>query len=289
MRAVGAGPRRIRLLSRGGQSATLSHQTDKAFHLVEQDLALPPAADIRLLARVAAILRIVAAERQSRRLSDIAEATGLSKATTHRLLAGLCAEELLEKSGEDGSYRLGPLACRIGAAASGPQALRARARPVLARIAQATGETALMFQLAPTGAAAICIEQIESAHGLRLVAEIGSRMPLHAGGGPRAILAHLPKEEVSAVLAPLPAAAARRVRGLISETLASGYAISFQETNDGVSGIGVPFFDARRRVLGSVALVGPLSRVDNARLLELAPLLMEAAAEITAMQEGIAR
>ena len=104
---------------------------------MEQDLALPPAADIRLLARVAAILRIVAAERQSRRLSDIAEATGLSKATTHRLLAGLCAEELLEKSAEDGSYRLGPLACRIGASASGPQALRARARPVLAQIGRA--------------------------------------------------------------------------------------------------------------------------------------------------------
>lgn len=253
---------------------------------MEQNLAQPPAADIRLLARVAAILRVVAAEPQGRRLSDVADATLLSKATAHRLLAGLCAEELLEKSADDGTYRLGPLACRIGAAAAGPQALRQRARPVLARIGSLTGETALMFQRAPAGAAAICIEQIESVHGLRLVAEIGSRMPLHAGGGPRAILAHLPKEEVAAALAPLPASAARRVRSLLSQTLANGYAISFQETNDGVSGIGVPFFDSQRRVLGSVALVGPLSRMDNARLLELAPLLMEAAAEITAMQEG---
>lgn len=279
----------ISLLFNASRGLRMFHRTDCEFYLVEQDLAPAPSADIRLVARVAAILRVVAAERPGRRLSGIADATGLSKATTHRLLAGLCAEELLEKSGDDGGYRLGPLACRIGAAASGSQALRLRARPVLARIAGITGETALMFQQAPTGAAALCIEQIESAHGLRLVAEIGSRMPLHAGGGPRAILAHLPVEEVSAALAHLPAATARRVRSLISETLASGYAISFQETNDGVSGIGVPFFDARRRVLGSLALVGPMSRMDNARLLELAPLLMEAAAEITAMQEGSTR
>ena len=259
------------------------------FRLVETVLDDPPpaaAGDLRLLSRAAAILRLFTAGRPALRLSEVADAAALSRATTHRLLAGLCAEALLEKSRVDGSYRLGSLASELGAVALGAPTLRLRAQPVLARLAEETGETALMFQRQPGQAQATCIAQIESSHGLRLVAEIGAKLPLHAGGGPRAILAFLPPPEIAAVLAPLPDAAARRVAAQLAETRASGTAISFEETNDGVSGIGAPCFDARGQVLGSVALVGPLFRMDQARLLGLAPLLLAAAAEITAMQES---
>ncbi len=251
------------------------------------DLPAPaPAGDLRLLARAAAILRLFTAERPALRLSEVADAAALSRATTHRLLAGLCVEALLEKSATDGTYRLGSLASELGAAALGAPTLRLRAHPVLARIASETGETALMFQREPGQAVATCIAQIESSHGLRLVTDIGARLPLHAGGGPRAILAFLPAAQIAAVLAPLAAATAGRVRAQLAETRASGTAISFEETNDGVSGIGAPCFDSRGQVLGSIALVGPLFRMQQARLLGLAPLLLAAAAEITALQES---
>ena len=235
--------------------------------------------DVRLLARAGAILRLFAGHQQAWRLVEIAAAVGLAKGTAHRVLKSLCAEGILQKS-PDASYRLGPLVRQLAARAFGPEALRTLARPLLRQLATRTNETTLMFQLASSGDAAICIEQIESAHGLRLVADVGARLPLHAGGASRAILAFLEDEDVDALLCKLPKAAAAVLREQIAQTRRLGYALSFQETNEGVSGIAAPLFDPMRRVIGSVAIVGPITRMGEARLLDFAPDLMAAAAAI---------
>ena len=237
------------------------------------------ASDIRLLARLASVLRLFSGPRQSWRLVDIVAVAGLSKATVHRLLRNLCAEELLQRA-EDGSYHLGPLACALGARAAGPAAMRARGTAVLRRLVALTGETAVMFQLSPAGNAVTCIEQIESPHGLRLVATVGERLPLHVGGASRAILAFMPEDQIAAALAALQPGEAARVRRQLAQTRAEGYTLSFQETNDGVGGIAAPVLDPAGQVIGSIAAVGPISRMDWDRMTGFAPAVMDAAAEI---------
>ena len=250
---------------------------DQQFHLVEPEAR--GGSDIRILARLSAVLRLFVAGPPTRRLLDIAAATGLSKATAHRLVTGLCNEDLLQRT-EDGGYVLGPLVNTLGTTASGPGALRERARPILQRLTAQTGETSLMFQLAPSGDRAICIEQIESAQGLRLVGTVGVRLPLHAGGASRAILAFMPAASQATILAPFPPRESARLRKQLRTTAQLGYAVSFEETNEGVSGVGVPLFDARHRVMGSIALVGPVTRMHERRLVALAPAVMKAAAEV---------
>ena len=228
---------------------------------------------------MAAVLRLFGGPRQSWRLIEIAASVGLSKATTHRLVRNLCTEDLLQRA-DDGSFRLGPLACTLGARAAGPEAMRLRGRPVLQRLTALTGETAAMFQLAAAGNSITCIEQIESPHGLRLVATLGERLPLHAGGASRAMLAYIDAAQVETVLAGLPAKRAAELRQQIALTRKQGYTLSFQETNDGVGGVAAPVFDPAGRVIGSIAVIGPLSRMNRAHMTELAPAVITAAAEI---------
>ncbi|MBI3516957.1 MAG: IclR family transcriptional regulator, partial [Proteobacteria bacterium] len=214
-------------------------------------------------------------------------AVALPKPTVHRLLRVLCAHEVLSKSGDDGSYALGPFALALGARALGRNRLRQLGQPVLRRLAAQTGESALMFELAPTRDAAICIEQIESSHGLRLVSEVGVRLPLFAGASSRAILAFMPDDEIAGVLAALPKArdvaplSRKELERQIQGTRRLGYAQSFEETSPGACGIAAPLFAAGAAVVGCLTIAGPTTRLTRARLLELAPTLLAAAGALS--------
>lgn len=236
--------------------------------------------DGRLLNRVKSILSLFAGSQQAWSFAEISEATELSKSTTHRFLKGLCDEELLQRSTDNGAYSLGPLMIQLAARVFGPEALRSRGGPILRRLAAATNETTLMCQLASSGDSVICVEQVESPHGIRLVADVGARLPLHAGGASRAILAFMPQADIEAVLSKLPENRAVRLAQQLRRTRETGYGMSFGETNEGVGGIAAPIFDPLQRVIGSIATIGPMTRMTEPRLLELAPRLVAAAAEM---------
>lgn len=79
----------------------------------EHDNAAPKGA--QSLGRAIALLRVVVhASPRAVRLADLIEATGLSKATAHRLATTLVHETLLAYDGESRSYGLGPFFSRIG-------------------------------------------------------------------------------------------------------------------------------------------------------------------------------
>src|SRR4051812_20462776 len=116
------------------------------------------AASTKLLDRTFAILRLFLTERAEWSLAEVTAAVSLPKPTVHRLLGVLCAHEMLVRAGD--GYRLGPLARALGGRAVSRHALRQLGQPILTALAARTGETALLFELAPSRDAAICIEQI---------------------------------------------------------------------------------------------------------------------------------
>jgi DNA-binding IclR family transcriptional regulator len=244
-----------------------------------------------LLDRTFAILQLFAQERPRWTLAEITAAVALPKPTVHRLLRVLCDHEMLGKSEVDGSYGLGPFALALGARALSRNRLRQLGQPVLRTLAARTGESALMFELVPTRDAAICVEQIESSHGLRLVSDVGARLPLFAGASSRAMLAFMPQDEIAAVLAGLPRGPAaplgrRELERQIQSTRRQGYAQSFEETSAGACGIAAPLFAAGGAVIGCLTIAGPTTRLTRARLSELAPTLIAEAAQLSARIGG---
>jgi DNA-binding IclR family transcriptional regulator len=246
-----------------------------------------------LLDRTFAILQLfLHDERATWNLAEITEAVALPKPTVHRLLRTLCEHEMLSKSGEDGRYGLGPLALALGAHALGRNRLRQLGQPVLRKLSALTGESALMFELAPTRDAVICIEQIESSHGLRLVSDVGVRLPLFAGASSRVILAFMSADEIKAILAALPKAREtaplnrKEIERQMQSTRRQGYAQSFEETSRGACGIAAPLFAAGGAVVGCLTIAGPTTRLTRARLAELAPALVAAATQLSAQIGG---
>lgn len=227
--------------------------------------------NVNVVHRLRLILEVFAADATPRGLSAIQRETGLAKATAYRLASDLVAIGLLAQDPADKRYRLGALAVRLGRNARDDRDLRTLARPHLQTLAAITGETILLMTPDASRTGAVCIEQISSRQGLRIVSEIGERMPLHAGGASKAILAFMAPEEIDRVLGGPLAKIARRtktdaaqLRTDLTRARRQGYAPSIDETYDGAAGLGVPVFDADARVIASVAVVGPSSRMSDA-------------------------
>jgi len=64
------------------------------------------------------------------------------------------------------------------------------AAPALDALAERSGETVHLGIL--DGDESACVARRVSAHSVRLYAEAGRRAPLHVGGVPKVLLAHLP-------------------------------------------------------------------------------------------------
>jgi DNA-binding IclR family transcriptional regulator len=182
-------------------------------------------------------------------LAELSVRTGLSRATAHRLAVALEVHRLLCRNG-DGRWQLGP---RLAELAGGPVAdpLLERARPVLARLRDATGESAQLYRR--VGDARVCVAAAERGSGLRDTVPVGAVLPLTAGSAAQVLLAWAPED-------PLVARATFTTR-VLAEVRRRGWAHSVAEREAGVASVSAPVRDARGAVVAAVSVSGPLERL----------------------------
>ncbi|MBO6727100.1 MAG: IclR family transcriptional regulator [Rhizobiaceae bacterium] len=222
--------------------------------------------------------------------SELARATGLTRSTTSRLVRYLCDCGYLIYHENTGRYRLGPAAVDLGRRASTQFSLLEVAQPILETLSATVDETIILTELNEQRRTAVCIHQIESKRdGLRVFENVGSEFYLHQGAAPRAILAALSESEREEILRQaLPGRGARtlttadKLRVAIDETLAVGYAVSREETYEGVIGVAAPVLWPDRRPVGSVAIAAPLVRYGDQEVQKLGALVRQSASEISA-------
>ena len=153
------------------------------------------------IARACQILRLLGEIPQgSGRLTDIAQAAGLPKATAHRILAALRDIGFVENINNSSRYGLGLDLLALGAIAADRIDIRRLAEPALTRIAQSSGDTA--FLSIRRGGDAICIDrQRGTESGRNLPVDLGRRAPLGEDAGGLALLAWLGPEEAGEIVA----------------------------------------------------------------------------------------
>lgn len=152
--------------------------------------------NMRSLERAIDVLEVLENSRSPLRLSEVARRAGLHVATTQRILGTLEARGRVEQDGA--GYRTG-VAMLFGAhayLATNPVAVAAPL--VLQQLAAATGLTASVFVRVERSRAVVA--RVEGRNPLRYVLPIGERLPLHLGAG-KVLAAHLPKQELDALLA----------------------------------------------------------------------------------------
>src|SRR5206468_2562353 len=114
-----------------------------------------------------------------------------------------------------------------------------------------------------------CIDLVESPKGIRVFAQLGSKMPWNAGTSPKVILAYLPEEERERILKrhPFKRYTERTIvdiESLRTEILSirgRDFYFSVGDLDKDAFGVSAPIFDHIGQIVGAVNVSGPASRL----------------------------
>jgi DNA-binding IclR family transcriptional regulator len=289
----------------GGPSATVVKQTSPA---VDLPLAAPsgrpqpePAGEgerdsldgsaVRSVDRAAALLLALGDSTGDTGVTELARQLGLHKSTASRLLATLQRRGLVEQDEESGRYRLGLVVIRLAERAERTLDLKAVALPELERLARATRETVGLGVV--EGDACLTVAQVDGPNMVASPDWTGRTTPLHCTAPGKVLLAALAERDVMRIarpgLAPRTDRTITTLETLIEELVKvrrRGFATSFSEWIAGINAVAVPVVDGRGRVIASLSVWGPSSRITPARILELATHARATAAAISARLGG---
>jgi len=205
-------------------------------------------------------------------LADLCAATGLPRATAHRLAVGLEVHGLLARD-SNGRWRPGPMLAVLASGA--PDLLVAAGADVLPRLRDRTGESVQIYR--PDGLSRICVAVAEPMSGLRDTVPLGSRLPMTAGSGAKVLTAWADPATARAIL--LEASFTERV---LVEVRRRGWAHSVAEREAGVASVSAPVRDPQGRVVAAVSVSGPMERIGRRPGERWAADLIEASEALTA-------
>lgn len=218
-------------------------------------------------------------------VSDLARRLGLGKSTVHRMLTTLLAEGFVAKTPDD-RYRLGFKLYELGQQVVNGLELREVAHPFLEALRNESKETTHLAVL--DGPEVIYLERIESPSTLRLFGRIGRRMPAHTTSSGKALLAFSPyavTEEVLAVglrrMAPRSITTKSVFLKALDEVRTQGYAVSYEESEVGVTSVGAPVFGHDGSVIAAVSVAGPSLRINRENTPSFVRMVRRTAAAIS--------
>lgn len=238
------------------------------------------------VATAIALLKCFSAEEHELGVSELARKLGVAKSTVHRLARTLIGDGMLEQNPENEKYRLGIALFGLGALVRRRMNLSSEARQDLFALRQATHETVQLAIL--DGTDIMFVYNLESTQAIRVNSDIGVRTPALATASGRAIMAFQPEDVVAAALAgglarrtPKTEIEPVRLMKLLAEVRQRGYAIEDEECEAGMRAVAAPVRGAGGKVVGSVAVAGPVQRLSKELLAKLAPKVIATAEAIS--------
>lgn len=246
----------------------------------------PHTYNVRAVERAMQILSAFDGEHSDRGVSEIAQATGLHKATAHRIIMTLLNYGFLDRAANGEKFRLGLRVVELGLGALRGLDLRRIAFPYMQQLVERVDETCDLgiFDRGQV----LYIEVVHSKHSLTIAARVGRRLPAYCTASGRVFLAFLPPEVVEPILnGPLAACTEEtitsptRLREELEITRQRGYGLDDGEFEDGIRAIAAPIRDIDGNVIAAMSIPGPTNRLTPERIPELAEALLETANAIS--------
>ncbi|MGB7818452.1 MAG: IclR family transcriptional regulator [Ornithinibacter sp.] len=226
-----------------------------------------------LLARAASIVGAFDERAPVLTLAELSRRTGLPKSTVHRIVAELVGLRVLERqeTGPSGEgYRLGMWLFERGELVPTHRSLSEAALPVMEDLREATRQR---IHLAVLEGVDVVYVEILGSGGVEVTSRTGGRLPAHATGVGKAMLAYSPAAVVrSRVEAGLPRLTPRTIAtagGLTRELRkirTVGMALDLEESHLGVSCVAAPVFGADHKVRAAISVTGATGSVDPGTL-----------------------
>ena len=202
-------------------------------------------------------------EHQGKALTTLASETDQSPATVYRILVTLEGRGLVE-----------------------------RARPVMRRLMEQTGETANLG--IERGGQVLFVSQVETEATIRAFFPPGTLSPMHASGIGKALLAEMDDARLQRALSgktltaftPHSITDLNALRADLEQVRARGYAVDAEERNIGMRCIAAPVFDIHQEAVAGISVSGPTSRVGLGDIERLSVAVRRAAADLSATLGG---
>ncbi len=246
------------------------------------------------IGRALSVLELLSDHAHGLALGEISERIGIPKSATHRILATLMAREFVQQDRATQHYSLSIRLAAIGFRFLAGSGLTEICQPELDALAAASGEFVRVAVV--NGERLTFIAEAQGARrGLRYEGEHGRRdVRLHATATGKAWLATLPEDQaVRLVLQQGFAAedefgprAVRNVPALLTElarTRRQGYATAYDEGDPGVAAVAavIPGMGRNEPAVGTIAVIGPIIRLNRKRMADIGPALIAAGARLS--------
>ncbi len=221
-----------------------------------------------VLGKARLILESFRIEDQGMSLTQLAERTGIPKASVYRLAQELVDWGMLERSGFE--YRLGMRAFELGSRVPRFRVLRDAVRPTMEGLHHSTKETVHLAVL--DGLDVLYLEKIVGSQQAARPSRIAGRLPVHCTATGKVFLAYGPAgllEEVvtqgPSRVTPATTVIPAVLRDQVEEVRCRGYAVEREETTAGYCSVAVPLFGTSGLLLASLSITAPTYRADIAR------------------------
>ncbi|MEO9329170.1 IclR family transcriptional regulator [Gordonia aurantiaca] len=203
-------------------------------------------------------------------VKDAAEMLGVAPSTAHRLLNALCYDGFAVQ-GRERRYRLGPEFRPDETRPLSISDLRAAVRPAIEDLSAQIGETVHVW--IRQGPLLYWVDGVEGTAPAHVKPSGWDRVPAYASAAGKALLSELTNKQLEDVFAAgLPPARSSRIHDLrslkrhLTAVRSRGYAISIEESAQGVDGVAVCAKDSLGRPVFAISLAIPSSRFDRAAL-----------------------
>jgi len=204
----------------------------------------PETYNVRAVERAMQILSSFDGEHTERGVSEIAQATGLHKATTHRIIMTLLNCGFLERAADGERLRPGLQLVELGLGALRDLDFRRAAFPYMQQLVERFQETCDLGIF--DRGRVLYVEVVHSEHSLTIAARIGRHLPVHCTASGKVFLAFLPAQEA------------------------------------GIRAVSAPIRDIDGNVIATMSIPGPSNRLTPERIPEIAQALVEAANAVSA-------
>ena len=242
-------------------------------------------------ARTLSLLKLMAELGQPTTANRLAQKLEIPRSSCYQLLEVLESQGFAIHFTEDKRWGLGLAAWELGSAYKRHEPLERLARPVITKLVDELSKRAnVVGHLGVLdGSDVLYLIEQRPIRSLKLVTEVGVRLPAHLTASGRSMLAHLGQKQLIATFGsgelskrtPLGPKTLKELTSLLATEAKSGFALEVDEVTLGYASVGVAILDHLNHPIAGLAITLQSQELEKLQLDQLALALSRAADELS--------
>ena len=238
---------------------------------------------------VLSVLKVFTSLPDEASLSEITTTVGLSKVKVYRALKTLVLAGFAEQNEKTRKYRLHYALLDLSSKLLNSRNMNVAGRKILEELSDDVKEDITVAVPDRDAGQIVFIDRIRGDSRISFFCDVGKRLPLHVGAAAKAIFAFLPEPEFEDYLAhfqpvkisPFTIVSPNELRKQRRCIRKSGYSVSNQEVDEGVSAVGACILDIQGMPSAGIAVTSLTVKMDQQKIDALGRKLTKAVRDIS--------